>query len=233
MDFTKLLQYQKIDGELFKIERDCKNNPNRKTANEMYKRAGDAQARSVKLEQQAKELLDRIKTIREQFELQNKMLLQVKNKNFDNLESKEVEQLLILKDKLAQNSNFLDKNLTKLAESVKLVIDEYQKASKIYNEARKKYAECKAQYDKEMAQIEPKKAELEKALLKEEKGIDKDALERYKKLRQDNIFPVYVPLRNDSCGGCNIELPVALIARLKESGALQCDHCHRIIYYQK
>lgn len=231
MEITKILQYQKLDSELFKIEKALKNNQNRKIANDLYKKANDAQARSVQLETQAKNLVEQIKKIRQQFEMQNKMLNQVKNKDFDNLDEKEVENLFVLKDKLAQNSNFLDKNLTRLAENVKLVIDEYQKASKIYNEARQKYSACKAAYDKELAEVEPKKKEIESKLAEEEKNIAKEDIEKYKRLRKDNIFPVFVPLRDNHCGGCNIELPVAVVSRIKDTGALQCEHCHRIIYF--
>lgn len=231
MEITKILQYQKLDSELFKIEKTLKNSVNRKLANELYKKANDAQNRSVQLENQAKDLLARVKTIREQFEMQNKMLAQVKSKDVDKLSEKEVENLIVLKDKLSQNSNFLDKNLTRLAENVKQVIDEYQKASKIYNDARSKYNDCKASYDKELAEIEPKKKEIEAKLAQEEKGIAKEDLEKYKRLRADNIFPIFVPLRDNHCGGCNIELPVAVVSRIKETGALQCEHCHRIIYF--
>ena len=231
MEISKILQYQKIDGELFKIEKMLKNSQNRKLANELYKKANDAQNRSVELENQAKELLVRVKTIREQFDLQNKMLSQVKSKDISKLSEKEIENMITLKDRLLQNSNFLDKNLTRLAENVKQVIDEYQKASKIYNDARTKYNDCKVAYDKEMAEIEPKKKEIEAKLAQEEKDIAKEDLEKYKRLRADNIFPIYVPLRDNHCGGCNIELPVAVVSRIKETGALQCEHCHRIIYF--
>ncbi len=233
MDIAKILEYQKLDTELFKIEKASRENPNRKQANEMHKRANDAQARSVQLEAKAKDLVERINTIQEQFEVQNKMLNQVLSKDIDKMEAKDVENLLTLKDKLLQNTSFLDKNLTKLAESVKMVIDEYQKASKVYTEARNKFNECKTAYDKAMAEVEPKKQDIENKLSAKAGEISKETLEKYKKLRQDNIFPVYVPLRNNSCGGCNMELPVAVISRLQENGALQCEHCHRIIYFQK
>lgn len=231
MDIAKIIEYQKTDAELFKIEKATRENPNRKIASDMQKRASDAQKRSIDLEDKAKVLNDQIATIKKQFEAQNKMLNQVVNKDVDNLEAGEVDKLIELKDKLAQNSNFLDKNLTRLAENVKMVIDEYQKATKIYQDARVKYNESKAAYDKTMAEIEPKKKELEDKLVSAEKGISKETIEKYKRLRADNIFPVFVPLRNNSCGGCNMELPVAQISKLKENGTLQCEHCHRIIYF--
>ena len=231
MDIAKIIEYQKTDAELFKIEKTMRENPNRKTANEMQKRASDAQKRSVELEDKAKVLNDQIATIKKQFEAQNKMLSQVINKDVDNLDSTDVDKIFELKEKLAQNSNFLDKNLTRLAENVKMVIDEYQKATKVYQDARVKYNESKTAYDKSITEIEPKKKELESKLATAENGISKETLDKYKRLRADNIFPVFVPLRGNSCGGCNMELPIAQVSKLKENGTLQCEHCHRIIYY--
>ncbi len=231
MDIAKIIEYQKTDAELFKIEKASRENPNRKIANDMQKRASDAQKRSVELEDKAKVLTEQIETIKKQFEAQNKMLGQVLSKDVDALEAGDVDKLIELKDKLSQNSNFLDKNLTRLAENVKMVIDEYQKATKIYQDARVKYNESKTAYDKSMTEIEPKKKELESNLATAEKGISKETLDKYKRLRADNIFPVFVPLRGNSCGGCNMELPIAQVSKLKENGTLQCEHCHRIIYF--
>lgn len=230
MDIAKIVEYQKLDTELFKIEKATRENQARKTANEMQKRAQDAQKRSIDLEEKAKVLVEQIETIKKQFEAQNKMLNQVLSKDVEGMDETEVEKHIELKDKLAQNSNFLDKNLTRLAETVKAVIDEYQKASKIYQDARVKYNESKASYDKYLAEIQPQKKDIESKLASAEKGISKETIEKYKRLRQDNIFPVFVPLRNNSCGGCNMELPIAQIGKLKENGYLQCEHCHRIIY---
>ena len=64
MDIAKIIEYQKTDAELFKIEKTMRENPNRKTANEMQKRASDAQKRSVELEDKAKVLNDQIATIK-------------------------------------------------------------------------------------------------------------------------------------------------------------------------
>lgn len=231
MDIAKIIEYQKLDTELFKIEKATRDDINRKNANEMQKRAQDAQKRSVELEEKAKTLNDQIEKIKVQFQAQTKMLNGILNKDVDNLEVEELEKLAGNKEKLIQNSNFLDKNLTKLAESVKAVIDEYQKASKVYQDARNKYNENKTAFDKTMAEIQPKKKEIQDKLALAEKGISKETLEKYKRLRTDNIFPVFVPLRGNSCGGCNMELPIAQVSRLKENGTLQCEHCHRIIYF--
>ena len=62
------------------------------------------------------------------------------------------------------------------------------------------------------------------------KTIDPKLMEQYTKRRKDNIFPVMVPVRDSSCGGCHMELPVSMMNKLKEDGILSCEHCRRIIY---
>lgn len=233
MDISKILDYQKLDGELFALEKSLRDNPNRKIASDMHKRATEAQKRAEDLEKMAKDLLTRVDKIKDQFEQQNKALAQILAKDVDKMEEQEIAQLSSSKDKLLQNSNILDKNLSKLAESVKMVIDEYQKTSKIFADARNKYNSSKAELDKNSAEIEPKKQELIKKLASEEKNLDKNILEKYKKLRNDNIFPVLVPLTNNHCGFCKMELAVAVVSKINEQGFMQCEHCHRIIYSNK
>ena len=43
MDISKILDYQKLDTELFKLEKRLRDNPNKKTANEMSTNAKNAQ----------------------------------------------------------------------------------------------------------------------------------------------------------------------------------------------
>lgn len=230
MDITKILDYQKLDIELFKLENAINENKHKKAADEMHKRAQAAQKRSIELEEQAKELVELISKVKEQFELQNKKLNQVLDKDVDKMGEKELENLSALKDVLLKNSNILDKNLSQLAEKVKHVLDEYQRTGKAYNEAIVKFKENKSAFDKEFAELEPKKKELEKQLSTQEKAVPKELLDKYKKLRLDYKPPLVVELRNNFCGGCNMELPMATISKIKENGSIQCEHCHRIIY---
>lgn len=234
MDITKILEYQKLDSELFKLEKALRDNSNKKTASEMSNNAKVAQQHSVGLEKKAGELLAEVDTIRKQFQIQTGKMAQVMAKNVEAMSKEEVELMLSLKDKLSQNLNILDKNLTKLAENVNAVLADFNKTIKTYNIAKEKFTQSKAAYDKDVEAVEPKKIELEKGLFKLEKGIDADLMEKYKKRRSDNLFPVLVPLKGGrSCGGCHMELPAAEVAKLRTNGILSCEHCRRIIYYSE
>lgn len=232
MDISKILDYQKLDTELFKLEKRLRDNPNKKTANEMSTNAKNAQQRSFQLEEKAGSLIKEIDTIKKQFEVQTEKMQQIMAKDLEKLSKEEVDSLLSVKDKLAQNLTILDKNLTKLAESVNAVLADFNKTLKVYNAARDKFAESKAEYDKEVKELEPTKQKLEKELASLEKGIEAKLMTKYKEKRSDNIFPVLVPLKENSCGGCHMELPAAQISKLQNDGIYSCEHCHRIIYFK-
>ena len=135
-----------------------------------------------------------------------------------------------VKDKLASNLAILDKNLTRLAESVNAVLADFNKTVKVYNMARETYAKSKGAYDAQLQEVEPKRKQITEKLQEIAKTIDPKLMEQYTKRRKDNIFPVMVPVRDSSCGGCHMELPVSMMNKLKEDGILSCEHCRRIIY---
>ena len=53
--------------------------------------------------------------------------------------------------------------------------------------------------------------------------------EKYKSMRADKIFPVFVPLRNNCCGGCSMEQSLHFVQKLRQAGMLACENCGRII----
>ena len=56
---------------------------------------------------------------------------------------------------------------------------------------------------------------------------------KYKSMKENGIFPVFVALEGDFCGGCKVELPLNFIEKLKVAKMLPCEHCNRIIVATK
>ena len=232
MDLSKILEYQKLDGQLVKIERQIKNNENKKTANKMHENMKEAQNKSVKLEEKAGQLLAEIDKVKKQFKVQEDKMKEFTSKDLSSLSKEEIDKLSGLKDKLAQNLNILDRNLTALAESVNAVLSDFNKTIKIFNSCKEQFAKSKSAYENEVKAVEESKKELQDKLATLAKGIDAKVMDAYNKRRKENIFPIVVPIVNNSCGGCHIELPYANISKLENDGILTCEHCHRIIYKQ-
>ena len=230
MDIDKILEYQKLDSELFKLEKSIRDNADKKTASQMQNNAKVAQERSYKLNDMAKALEKEYNNIKSQFDIQKKKMDEIFAKDVDSLSAEEVEKLKVLKDKLSANLSTLERNFARIAESMNNLLSDFNKTRKAFQMAKEQYADAKAKFDKTQSELAPHKAELEKKLSSLEKGIDRDIVESYKKRRVENIFPVVVPLAGNCCGGCRTELSLANLSTLKERGVLTCEHCHRIIY---
>ncbi len=230
MDLKGILEYQKLDGELFKIERQLKSNENKVMANKMHESMKDAQNRSYKLEEKAGALLGEIEKVKKQFKTQQDKMDEFMSKDLEKMSKEELDKLSVLKDKLAQNLAILERNLTSLAENVNATLADFNKTIKTFNTCKEQYAKSKAAYDNDVKSVEDKKNEIENDLKKLAKSLDGKLFEAYQKRRKENIFPVVVPIINNSCGGCHIELPYANISKLEDDGILTCEHCHRIIY---
>ena len=74
MDIDKILEYQKLDGELFKLEKSLRDNQDKKTASQMQNNAKVAQERSYKLNDMAKALEKEYNNIKSQFDIQKKKM---------------------------------------------------------------------------------------------------------------------------------------------------------------
>lgn len=233
MDLKNILDYQALDSELFKIERELRENQNKKTASTMHESMKEAQGRSIKLEEKAGSLLAEIEKVKKQFKLQQDKMDEFMSKDLEKLSKEELEKLSSLKDKLAQNLVILERNLTSLAENVNAVLSDFNKTIKTFNSCKEQYAKSKSAYEQDLKAVESQKSEITKKLETLSKGIEPRILEAYQKRRKENIFPVVVPLNNNSCGGCHIELPYANISKLQDEGILTCEHCHRLIYLKK
>lgn len=230
MDLKKILEYQNLDSELYKIEKNVKDSQNKKTAAQMHENMKNAQERSLKLEEKAGSVLAEIEKIKQQYKIQENKMNEFLQKDLTTLSRTELEKYNVLKDKLSQNLSILEKNLSSLAETINGMLADFNKTIKTFNTSKEEYLKSKEKYDNEVKAVEEDKKTIIEKLEKLEKDIDQQTLEKYKKRRNENIFPVFVPLSGDSCGYCRVQLPFANISNLEANGVLTCEHCHRIIY---
>ncbi len=231
MDLTNLLKYQELDEKLYNVEQRLTKSPARKRAGELSKIAKNAQVKSNELELEAGKVLKEIEDVKAKFEENKKSLQSLLNKDLDKLSIEDLDKITSLKAKILSNLNFLEKHLQKHAELVNRILTDFNKTKKMYDEARVQFIECKNKIDEETKALEPEKERLVKELEELSKSVEKNLLAEYKKRRNDNIFPVVVPLEGTNfCGRCRMELPMVAISRIKDVGVITCEHCKRLVY---
>ena len=82
MKVEKMLEYQSLDSEMYKIERQIKENKNKIVADKMQESIKNAQSRSVVLEDKAGKLLSEIDKVKKQLKMQDDKMQEFLQKDF-------------------------------------------------------------------------------------------------------------------------------------------------------
>ena len=230
MDISKILDYQKKDGELFKIENSLAKSEFKKNYQDMVAIVKKAQEKSSNLENQAGIILKEYSALNKSFAENNANVAKLAGKDISKLSENEIQNLTAAINTLTNNLSILEKKILQTAERLNVSLNEFDAAKKNYSAAKFKYAENKKKYDELVASKEGEVQSIKKELSQLEKDIDPKLMAKYKQLRQDKIFPVFAPLSTRSCGICMLELSAVEVDKVKSQGYLECDNCHRIIY---
>lgn len=231
MDFKNILEYQRKDGELIKIERELNSSPSKKVSADMIMVVKKAQEKSAQLEKRAEVMLKDFESLKKTYQDNMAQVQKFISKNLESVSAKDLDNIISASNAIINNLGVLEKKLFLEAENFNIALNEFDQAKKQYGAARAKYTEHKQVYDSLLKQKEPEIAAIKKELETLEKGIEPKLLTKYKQLRADRLFPAFVKLIDKSCGGCRMELSAAEVEKVKNNGYMECDNCHRIIYF--
>ena len=226
----ELLEYQKVDGELKKIEQELAASEERKKfvqAKTFIKNAESRIAaqdtRAVELKKLRDELVSRVNEM-------GKAIAEYAD--IDEIVDDGGGDIAFYKRNAQQLSEKLraaKAELSRLLSEIESLSTEYKKMmeqGKAANKQYKEYAEkFKAVQNARAAEVDA----INKRLEAIGKTIPPELLERYMQKRKERIFPVLVPLQGDMCV-CGMDLPLAQQGRLAGGNTIECDHCHRILY---
>ena len=230
MDLKNILQYQKKDSELIKLEKEFNSNENKRIYTQMISVVKDAQNKSSELERKAGELISNYELLKKSYKDNIKSAGIVANKNAEKSSLEDLSTMEEIAKTICENLSILEKKLLAQAEKANAMLQDFDQTKKKYNLAREKYNKHKELFDEESKKLEPLVSQKKEEIKKLEADIDMTLLTKYKQKRQDRIYPVFVPFIEKTCGGCRMELPSASISKLKQEKILECEHCRRIIY---
>ena len=226
----EMLEYQKKDGQLVKIEKEISESKAKKVVNQMVGIVKDAQQKLMQTEKNATILIKNYDSLNKSFINQQKITLKyLKLKTENEQDDAIVEYEKSIKD-ATTNLLLIQKNIAKLSKNITDTLKQFEQYKTDVIDAKKKHAQGMAAYNKLVESHEKEIEDLKKELVKLENKVDPKLLAKYKKMREDKKFPIFVPLLNSSCGGCSMGLAVSQVNKLEEKGMLECENCHRIIY---
>lgn len=230
-ELQALLKYQETDRELKKIEQAVYGSDERKKYAQARKFMESAGEKLDMLDARAVEL-KRIATVLTKKFLELNDVLKEMNAELDEDFPEGADMSFYERNAqgLSDGIKALKNDINGLVEKIKAAQSEYQrlksqtiKMQKQYTEYKELFTKLKEEHSAEIEKITAELAELEK-------GISEEKMLRYKNKRKENIFPVFVQMKNDRCPMCGMDLPIALRSKLDGGGLIECDSCHRYIY---
>ena len=227
---NKILEYQKLDLELHKLKKSNVNSVERNNMNKLKSYIVEAHDKGMSLENDANALLEDYKNLKKQYEANAKKVQSLINKEMESIELDDVDGILSTINSLSSELFLLERNINIIITKIKQSLKDFETTKNNMIKARTKYNEIKAQYEKSLKSLEPKIKEIEDKMTSLEGEIDAEVLAKYKSIKGDKIFPVYVSYDNGHCSGCRVEIPTAKANKLKNEGKIICEQCHRIIY---
>lgn len=227
---NELLEYQKVDAELRKIEQEIAGSEERKKYVQAKKFIENAMQkleaqdkRAVELRKSAQQLTARYKEIKE-------TIAEYASLDEDTEDGGQISYYKRSAQALADNLRALKGDINKLVAEIESASEEYKKmkaqtlsVQKQSKEINENYKNMKNSRAEEVKKIND---ELDKIGAK----IPSDVLEKYKTKRKERIFPILAPLTAEERCICGMDFSIAEKGKLAGGGVIECEHCRRLIY---
>ena len=229
----QMLEYQKIDDELNRIERDLRKSEAYQNLRKYKALRQEYEDTLNKLDSKASDLKNKLTQAKQAVAKINAVIEELTN------EMTHVES----SDELKYMSKKLDEQLKLLAQvegEIRDVLREGEEIAKKFDEINgklvtiaKAYKTASEEFEAQKESIKPRVKELREKLDALKPQLDKKLFEMYERISAGKVFPVFVPLSDGNrCGGCRMDMPLGVVESemQKHGGIMRCEHCGRIMY---
>lgn len=227
----KILEYQKLEAEIENNKNDLAKSKDREKAAEIQQSLKNQHTKLVSLEKQAQKVNVLYTQAIEKYNEYTKKLQELE-KEVENADPEKLSLYEKAYKDFAAVANTLEKNIASIYADVQQISKEYESIIKQSKTEREKFDKYKASYNKLKAEKEPKIEALKAELEKMAKGIDSKIMSKYKQKRDSHVFPVFVAINDNKCGGCRMEISASKLGQMKTNdyGIIECENCGRYIY---
>lgn len=224
-----ILEYQELDKELNKLKRANVNSVERNNMAKLKEYIVEAQEKGMKLEAGAKDLLNEYSKLKKQYDANFEKVQKLTATDLNSITIDDVDNILATTNSLSSELFQLERSINGIIIKIKESLKSFEVAKQNIIKAKQKYNIFKTKYEQDVKASMPRIKEIETRMAELEKVLNPDLFAKYKALKAEKIFPVFVPMVGGHCQGCRVEIPTAKANKLKTEKTIVCE-CHRIIY---
>lgn len=231
-DIQRLWEYQKIDIEADRFEQEMKKSPIRQKLVKHREFLLSQQELMRKIEGDVTKMDQRIESIRSDLARLDEELRDLQ----ETMVEEEPETIDIARKSLSHAQKLVS-GLGRLEQELTKIRKDAETRGKQQHEVRVRAAKVRTEFDvlKEKYDLEYKKDAAELAKLRSDvasaaEKIPSGLIEKYKQIKQHSVPPISKLLDGSRCGGCNMNLPQAVLRDVRTGVAsVECENCGRIV----
>lgn len=227
---TEMLKYQDVEEKIMNLEKKLNHNDTKTEISKLVAIIKKEQNNLISLENQAKEIFDTFEKCKNEYAKVSESLEKLVSTSVDDKTEKEISELNKKITEMSNRLTTLGRSISQSSMQSTQVLKEFERVKRSIQESKQQHKVAKEKNDELTSKLEPEIAKLKSDLASIESKLDKKMFDRYKKTKQDGIFPVFVPLKDDVCGGCRMALSAAYKSKLNDQGFVECEQCGRLIY---
>ncbi len=195
---------------------------------------------------EAKDSLDRAKARYKDLEKQQRheeLILEDKNnllKKYDTQlfavkTNKEYKAMLAEMDAVKADISSIEERILEILTDIDYATEEVASAEKTVGDEEAAVHDRKIQLEKELEEVKQKLGERQQMKQELIPGVDEDLYQLYERIRKaKKNGPGAVPVVNDSCGGCFMQIPAQVVNELIAGDRIiTCQSCSRILYWEE
>ena len=231
MELSAMLNYQKLDMQLMKLENELMQSDIAREYAANKKALTLAQDQVVKQNRDAGEMIKQMEGLIAEYDALEKELKEAESAVPDVTDVTGADFFIRNVQKLITQLKNLAGEIGKMSARIVELNQGHAATMAAGKEAKKRLNACKGDYEAEKEKYRPAAAELTQKIAEAEKACSEQFLTVYKRLRKQKKIPVVVPLTGGrNCGGCYMELAGDTIVTLNSQPFIECPSCGRILY---
>ncbi|MEE0776969.1 MAG: hypothetical protein U0M15_07940 [Bacillota bacterium] len=150
---------------------------------------------------------------------------------------KDPKELSFMENKVRETKQAMEssqKELAKIAETLQTEISRYRDTAMVLKSLQRQFEESQKTLKQQHAALDQQITALEEELTTMAQEIDPETLGNFlsqRKYHQGRLYSMVI--HGNTCGCCYQKMPRPILNRLKSGKRIVCDHCDRILIYEK
>ncbi len=231
MELSTMLEYQKLDMALMRLENEVRQSQATKLYVSNKAVLTNAQEAVIKQNRDAGEMIQQMQALIAEYESVEKELKEAEDAVSDIEDAEAAEFYFRNVQKLINRLKNLSSEISKTSGKIVELNQNHAAMMNAGKEAKKKHLVYKEAYEAERDKYMPQATALQQQIAEAEKNCSEEFLTVYKRIRKLKKIPVIVPLVDGhSCGGCFMEVAGDALVALGSKPFVECPSCGRILY---